>query len=64
MNAKQHDDFRGGRTLFYTDTGEHTVSIEPKRGRALVFDIDVWHQGEEVEGEKLWIGCEIIGKLD
>lgn len=29
-----------------------------------VFDISLWHKGCELtEGEKYWIGCEIISKF-
>lgn len=57
-------DFEGGTTSFYTDTFEPTVTIQPKEGSALVFDIDLWHKGDEVlKGDKAWIGCEIIGSF-
>lgn len=59
-----NDNFTGGGTTFYTDSGEKIMTIQPKAGTSLLFDIDRWHQGEPVvEGEKLWIGCEIIGRL-
>jgi hypothetical protein len=59
-----NDDFEGGQTTFFTDAGKEMVWIQPRAGRALLFNIDLWHRGEEVRGgEKMWIGCEIIGKV-
>ncbi len=59
-----NDDFVGGQTTFFTDAGKEMVRIQPRAGRALLFDIDLWHRGEEVRGgEKMWIGCEIIGEI-
>ncbi len=59
-----NDDFDGGQTTFFTDAGKETVRVQPVAGRALLFDIDLWHRGEEVRGgEKMWIGCEIIGAI-
>jgi prolyl 4-hydroxylase len=59
-----NDNFDGGQTTFFTDTGKEVVRIQPRAGRALLFDIDLWHRGEEVRGgEKMWIGCEIIGVI-
>ena len=59
-----NDDFTGGKTVFYDDCFQKTVEIEPKKGKALLFDIDLWHKGEEIHnGEKFWIGCEIISKM-
>lgn len=60
-----NDDFEGGSTTFYdTDTWKKQLSIIPKRGMALIFDIGLWHCGDPViSGSKQWIGCEIIGTL-
>ena len=59
-----NDNFTGGKTVFYNDNFQKIVEIEPKRGKALLFDIDLWHKGEEIyEGKKFWIGCEIISKI-
>ena len=57
-----NDDFEGGDTIFYdTDTWEVTRVVKPETGKALVFDIDLWHSGSAIEtGSKKWIGCEII----
>lgn len=36
-----NDDFEGGQTQFFdTETWKHTVCIQPRKGRALIFDID------------------------
>ena len=44
--------------------GGETNTIKPETGKALIFDIDLWHSELPViNGEKYWIGCEIIGKM-
>ena len=60
-----NENFHGGETIFYdTNTWDITHTIKPETGKALIFDIDLWHSGAPVEnGEKYWIGCEIIGKI-
>lgn len=58
-----NDDFDGGETVFYDDNWRVTKSITPKKGHAVLFDIDLWHKGSPVtRGAKYWIGCEIIDK--
>jgi hypothetical protein len=58
-----NDDFVGGETIFYNENGEY-CKIKPEKGKALLFDIDLWHKGDEViYGSKYWIGCEIIGNF-
>jgi len=59
-----NDTFEGGETVFYhSDNWEEAYRIRPKLGMGLLFDIDLWHSGMPVyNGEKYWIGCEIIGK--
>lgn len=60
-----NDNYEGGHTLFYDDEWKQTRDVQPKEGKALLFDIDLWHRGEEVlSHEKYWIGCEIIGNFD
>ena len=57
-----NDDYEGGHTIFYDDNWKQIESISPERGKALLFDIDLWHRGDIlVSGTKQWIGCEIIG---
>ncbi len=57
-----NDDYVGGTTSFFDDKWKLTRTVVPKPGKAILFDIDLWHRGEIVtEGHKLWIGCEIIG---
>ena len=59
-----NDNFNEGETIFYNDKFEETERITPVTGMALIFDIDLWHQGMEIKnGEKYWIGCELIGKF-
>lgn len=61
-----NDDFEGGETMFYdTDTWAVTHRVKPETGKALVFDIDLWHSGSPIHaGIKRWIGCELIGKMN
>lgn len=58
-----NDDFSGGETAFYNEKFIHQLDIKPKMGKALIFDIDLWHKGKEVSGKKYWIGCELVGKF-
>jgi prolyl 4-hydroxylase len=59
-----NDNFEGGNTLFYDDNWNLTEEIKPEKGKALLFDIDLWHRGDILKsGIKQWIGCEIIGKF-
>lgn len=56
-----NDDYQGGHTTFYDDNFRKTAEIIPKRGRTLIFDIDLYHQGEKVvQGMKYWIGTELV----
>jgi hypothetical protein len=51
-------------TVFYDDNWRVTKTVTPKKGNAILFDIDLWHMGNPVtRGAKYWIGCEIIGKF-
>ena len=60
-----NDNYKEGGTSFYTTNFEHIRTIKPEAGKALIFDIDLWHKGDSViNGEKYWIGCEIIGKFN
>lgn len=60
-----NDDFSGGETVFYNDNFEPVIQIAPKKGMALLFDIDLWHKGNMVtNGKKYWIGCELISHLE
>ena len=56
-----NDNFAGGNTVFYDNNYNKNVEVIPKRGRTLVFDIDLFHAGMEVAlGQKLWIGTELV----
>lgn len=59
-----NDNFKGGYTTFYDNNLKKTVSIKPKKGMALLFDISLWHKGCKIlKGEKYWVGCEIISNF-
>lgn len=59
-----NDDYIGGETVFYDDCWNIKRVIKPQVGKGILFDIDLWHQGNSItSGEKYWIGCEIIGKI-
>jgi hypothetical protein len=58
-----NDNYEGGNTQFYTNIFNKTVTIQPKKNRTLIFDIDLFHSGEIVtKGEKYWIGTELVCK--
>jgi len=58
-----NDDYEGGETTFFNADFEKVITVKPKKGRAILFKIDLWHQAEKVtEGEKSWIGTEIVWK--
>jgi hypothetical protein len=51
-----------GATIFYDDTWKESKRIYPTEGTAILFDINLWHKGEELKTQdKYWIGCEVIG---
>jgi hypothetical protein len=59
-----NDDFIGGHTVFYNDKWSVIKTITPKKGMAILFDIDIWHKANKIEeGNKYWIGMEIICKM-
>ena len=59
-----NDNFKGGETVFYDDFWKIDKIVKPIMGTAILFDIDLWHCGNELlKGTKYWIGCEIIGKF-
>ncbi len=58
-----HDEFKGGRTLFYSskENDEIIGSYKPVKGDLIVFDHNLWHSGEDVvEGEKYILRSDII----
>jgi hypothetical protein len=56
-----NDDYKGGQTVFYNQDFKKIITVTPKKGTAILFKIDLWHQGEQVlEGYKSWIGTEIV----
>lgn len=56
-----NDDYEGGTTTFYTDDFIERFKVQPKKGRLLCFDIDLFHSGDKVyNGNKMWIGTELV----
>lgn len=56
-------EFKGGRTLFFRtkETEEVWASYIPKQGDLIVFDHNVWHEGEVLtEGEKFVLRSDIL----
>lgn len=56
-------EFKGGRTLFFKtkDTEEIWASYIPKQGDLIVFDHNVWHEGEVLtDGEKFVLRSDIL----
>lgn len=56
-------EFTGGRTLFFKtkDTDEIWASYIPKQGDLIVFDHNVWHEGEVLStGEKFVLRSDIL----
>jgi len=56
------DGFEGGHTRFYASrTGPCLGSVRPVRGAAIVFDHDLWHDGEPVvRGEKHVLRTDVL----
>jgi predicted 2-oxoglutarate/Fe(II)-dependent dioxygenase YbiX len=50
-----NDDFEGGETKFYRDSGMLSVTVKPSRGMALVFDHDQLHEGAPVESGRKYV---------
>jgi predicted 2-oxoglutarate/Fe(II)-dependent dioxygenase YbiX len=55
-------EFSGGRTRFYADRGgELLFGLRPERGAAIVFDHDLWHDGEPVgSGTKYVLRTDVM----
>jgi hypothetical protein len=56
-------EFKGGRTLFFKtkETEDIWASYIPKQGDLIVFDHNVWHEGELLtEGEKFVLRSDIL----
>lgn len=57
------EEFEGGRTLFFRskDSTEIWSSYLPQQGDLIVFDHNVWHEGEELaSGEKFVLRSDIL----
>ena len=56
-----NDDFTGGETKFYLDTGAPRLSVRPERGAALVFVHRQLHEGAPVvEGRKYVLRTDVM----
>lgn len=58
-------EFEGGKTLFYKskNTSEIWASYTPKQGDLIVFDHNIWHEGEMLlQGEKFVLRSDILYK--
>jgi Large eukaryotic DNA virus major capsid protein/Major capsid protein N-terminus/2OG-Fe(II) oxygenase superfamily len=59
-----NSNFRGGETVFFNEKFQETITIKPKTGTLLMFDIDLWHSAMPIrKGEKYWIGLELMYAL-
>ena len=47
-NGGPGGDFDGGATLFHARDGTESVAVVPKAGSVLIFDHDLYHEGEKV----------------
>jgi Rps23 Pro-64 3,4-dihydroxylase Tpa1-like proline 4-hydroxylase len=48
INIFLNDDFEGGETSFYSDSGEHMITAKPHPGRGAIFDRGISHKGNQV----------------
>nr|WP_321222912.1 2OG-Fe(II) oxygenase [uncultured Psychroserpens sp.] len=56
-------EFKGGRTLFFKtkETDEIWASYIPKQGDLIIFDHNIWHEGETLtQGEKFVLRSDIL----
>jgi hypothetical protein len=56
-------EFKGGRTLFFRtkETDEICASYIPKQGHLIVFDHNIWHEGQILkQGEKFVLRDDIL----
>lgn len=57
------EEFEGGRTLFYKDriSAEIWATYTPRRGDLIIFDHNIWHEGELLQsGEKFVLRSDIL----
>lgn len=60
-----HDEFEGGRTLFFKSKENNEIigSYKPVKGDLIIFDHNLWHSGETIKkGEKYILRSDIIYK--
>jgi len=59
FNIFLNDEFNGGETDFFDDSGKLIVSAKPKPGRAALFDSQILHCGNKVLN-----GCKYLLRTD
>jgi prolyl 4-hydroxylase len=59
LNIFLNDDFQGGETDFFDDSGNLIMSAKPKPGRAALFDGQILHCGNKVLN-----GCKYLLRTD
>ena len=65
LYLNDYTDFRGGETLFYNTKADTipTKTILPEKGKLVIFDHTLWHQGALVDhGNKYILRSDIIVK--
>lgn len=63
INIFLNDEFEGGETFFYTDSGNHAVTAQPSPGRGAIFDRSISHKGNQVlNGYKYLIRTDMMMK--
>jgi prolyl 4-hydroxylase len=56
--------FTGGETVFYNKDNSIAATITPVTGTALVFDVDILHEGRVVtSGSKYWLSFEFCYRM-
>lgn len=58
-----NEEFSGGRTLFYKSRSDAEIwhAYSPQKGDLIIFDHNLWHEGEEVfSGEKFVLRSDIL----
>ena len=60
----ESDAFVGGATLFHGRDGRDSVAVVPRAGSVLVFDHDLYHEGQKVtRGTKYAIRTDVMFQL-
>jgi hypothetical protein len=60
-----NDNFEGGYTEFYDDKFTKILTVIPKKGKCVIFNMNIYHKGNEIiSGNKYILGFEIISKKE